>query len=538
MNNLTNEEKQRLLSCVNQSAVDWVKKDFPLLLDKLEKELAEKLKRKTEKGSDFSEEEYFRLIGQVYKLSYTDKKLKDLIFLYKLPDELEVITPEEKAKLKSFLIQCNTALILSIISTHINDRTGENSHIWEYISEWFSALTQAFDKYEVDFTHEKSTKNTTIKYLGKTEDGLQFDIVSNKPFWTLDITIKCILDEEKVEETVNESMTWEERDTWYYSTHTIPYWNLENNYEDYEVENLSCKVSKKVGHPSTFFTNSIFFALKNYSSQASLLTVNSNSYILKNQMTKLQDQYIEKFNKEPTLRWIAYYILTQNNEVKVLEGEERNLFLRYYQEPNLVIPEEHSYIKDIINDVDTLLYEDKNKLYILYKNQNTRRLVMMRNKSAKDKNKKNFESLEKSTTWDEDKIFYFRDFEKRLNKKVKELEAVQLFSTSIISLDQTIWWDDESSTLSELIGDYDFFNEINENINTVYNKTIILQVAKKTLTPREYFYFLLYFKGWIPLNILSELGLFQDSSVTEIKNLLKKCFAKISYWILYKTYII
>lgn len=517
---------------VKDTTLKFVKEELPSLLHTLDLELAERVEREQRKTEEITEEWYYRIIWKVYKLSYIDKKLKDLIYLYKAP---EILTDEERKNVKDLLIKCNTALILSIMSWILSDKDVDH---WitsgELIAEGFEALTKSLEKYEVDFTHEKSTKNTKVKFKEFTEEWILISIESNKPFWTLDVTIKN--PETKEIETLNREITWiDERDL-YLSDHLIPFDELENEYDLEELKDVKLKVSKKVWHPSTFFTNNIFFALKNYLTKNQLLSINSNSYILKNQVSKLNSAYEEIFHKLPSDRWLSYYLLTQNWEVQELTDTEYSAYTEYVKnKKKLTSKKDENLYKDLFLEIELFLIESKEKKVVLLKSKDTKRLLMMKSKNAKSKNKSTFEKL-RDTSWDEDLQIYTKEFEKRLAKKEKEIQKVKFYLSWVDSLDKKIW-DDEGSTLWDLIWDDTFEKDLSNLLNLSYNKEELLDRAKKILSPREYFYFTLYYRAWIDLKDLSWIWLYQDNSITEVKWILRKCFWKIWFWVQYKAFL-
>lgn len=96
---------------ITQDTLNFIEKDLFPLMSKLELELAQALEQAQKKTEEMTEEDYYRVIGKVYKLSYLEKRFKDLIYAYKSPE-----LPESYRKpLKEMIINCNTALILSIM---------------------------------------------------------------------------------------------------------------------------------------------------------------------------------------------------------------------------------------------------------------------------------------------------------------------------------------------------------------------------------------------------------------------------------------
>lgn len=515
---------------IKQDTLDFITKELKPLLNKLDLELAVSLEQAQKKTEELNEEDYYRIIWKVYKLSYLEKRFKDLIYAYKSPE-----LPEEYRKpLKDMIINCNTALILSIMGGLTTDKDTEiSTTTGELIAEWYRALTESLEKYEVDFTHEKSTKNVKIKLLGLTEDELLIAIESNKPFWTLDITVKNSLTQEV--ETINREMVWtEDKNMYLYELH-LPFWDLENNYDDVKEKDIKLKVSKKVGHPSTFFTNNIFFALKNYIIKNQLLTINSNSYILKNQVQKITNIYEEKFTREPTDRWLAYYLLIQNSELNIIDDKT---LLDY--ESWLETKKCKKWQEELFNDIDIIIEKKTDSNIVVLKNKEVKRLLMMKNKNATSKNKSTFWSL-KTLIWevtgDEDQKIYEVEFEKRINRKIKEIDKIKHHISGVDSLDRQVWWDDEWSSLADLIWDDSFESEMLDKLDMENYKEQFIELAKRVLTPKEFFYYVLYYRLWLDLKDLWNIWLYQDSSITEVKLIVRKSLAKIGFWSQYRIYI-
>lgn len=498
---------------------------------KLELELAHALEQAQKKSKDdLSEEDYYRVIWKVYKLSLLEASFKDLIYAYKSPE-----LPEEyKKPLKDLIINCNTALILTIMWGLTTDRDTESSTTWgELIVEGYKALTESLEKYEVDFTHEKSTKNVKIKLLWMNEDEFIISIESNKPFWTLDITIKNTATDET--ETINKEMTWTESQNMYFYELHLPISELDLNYDEVTEKEIRLKVSKKVWHPSTFFTNNIFFALKNYIIKNQLLTINSNSYILKNQVLRVSNIFEEKFHYEPSIRWISYYLLIQNAELKLLTDE----LLKEYEEwiETKKCKKEN---EDLFNDIDIIVEKDKNLNLVLLKNKEVKRLLMMKSKDAASKNKSSFwtmKTLKGELLGTEDQKIYEIEFEKRINRKIKEIDKIRHHISWVESLDKEIWGEEWGTTLGEMIWDNSFHEEITSRLEMETYKEQFIHLAKRVLTPKEYFYYLLYYRLWLDLKDLGNIWLYQDSSITEVKLIVRKSLAKIWFWSQYKTFI-
>lgn len=510
---------------VSDKITHFVNYELDDTLFRLETELAQKLENLVlKKGmmSEVTEEDYFRLIWKVYKLSTLWTNLKDLVVLYKHPD----LPVEVKEKLKVLLINCNTALILSILSGIIQDKTESNySSFWELISEWYTALTDALEKYEVDFSHEKSTKNTKITCNSITSDGFDLTIESNKPFWTLDINIKY----KWVVESINIPMEWtEQENNMNKYSFILSFDKLENDYSELEewanTSIVKFSVSKKVWHPSTFLTNQIYYSLKNYLVKNQPITINSNSFILRSQISKISSIYEERYNKLPSTRWLSIYLLIQNNERKTLTKQQYSLFLSKKS-------------KQEFNDIELVLKENSDwSALVLLKNKDTKRQLMMRNKSASQKNKSNFTKFDIDVSHDLDEEIYTDEFEKRVQKKLKEIENIKYFINSVDSLDRLVG-DEEWTTVWDLVIDDSELQRINENFESEYIKKLFLEMSQKVLSPKEYFYFICYYYLKIPLKELWLLGLYQDTSITEIKQILRKTFSKIIFWSKYPEYL-
>lgn len=495
----------------------------------LELRLTGELESKYSRNTNISELDYFRLVWQVYQVKYVSKEfwvtLKDLITAYKSP----LLDPKWKQKLRSFILLCNTALLLNILWS-VTKGSEEDEIKGELISEGYLALTEALEKYEVGFTHEKSTKNTTIKLLSLVDEGIKVRIDGNKEFANIDIHIKNL--KTNIEETINVPLTWKPEENFFFSSEfVINYTQLTEEYKDLEMKDLKLRVSKKVWHPATFFTNSVYYSMKNQIFKSSLVSINSNSFILKNQILRLKTLYEEKCNKEPTDRWIAYYLLTQTWIVKTLWKKESEI-MRAELNANkwILISKQYDNIEQILRDD-----EDTGLITVLEKNQNTKRLLMMRNSNAAEKNKNNYTYGEKNFIWDEDEYIYEKDFELKIEAKIKEIEDVQGLLSWVFSLDSSVWDEDGEMTLADVIADTDEADLIAASMEMQGYRQEILKLAARVLTPREYFYFIQYYWYRVKLQDLSSLGLYQEGSLTDIKNIIKRSFLKISYWTQYRS---
>lgn len=515
---------------ISKDILEFIKEELIPLHSKLELELANALEQAQKKTEKINEEDYYRIIGKVYKLSYLDKRFKDLIYAYKSPE----LPSEYKKPLKDLIINCNTALILSIVWNLTTDKDTEiNTTQGELIVEGYRALIESLEKYEVDFTHEKSTKNVKIKLLWLTEEELLITIESNKPFWTLDITIKNLITQES--ETINKEMVWKENKNMYVCELHLTTSELENNYDGVKEKDIKLKVSKRVGHPSTFFTNNIFFALKNYIIKNQLLTINSNSYILKNQIQKITNIYEEKFIRTPSDRWLAYYLLIQNSELEIFTDSQ----LKDY-ETWLKTKKCKKWQEELFNDVDIVIEREKDSNLILLKNKEVKRLLMMKNKNAIKNNKSWFSSM-KTLKWEltgtEDQKIYEEEFEKRISRKIKEIDKIKYHISEVDSLDRLIGWDEEGASLIDMIWDDSFSEELHTRLDMETYRNQFIELAKRVLSPKEYFYYFLYYRLGLDLKDLWSIWLYQDGSITEVKLIIRKSLAKIGFWSQYKIYI-
>ena len=315
---------------------EFVKNELPKMIYELDQQLA--VLHSKHHNNNYFEEWYHKDIWQVYKLKLIDSKFQNLVMLYKDPNTL----PKEKENIKKMITLCNTWLILKIIwGLNIENEWGISK--WELIAEGYQSLIDSIEKFEIDFTHEKSTKNTSIKLIEKNDDWLLVEIKSNKPFWTLDIKVKNL--EEKTTEEFNHKMEWIEKWDEYVSETLLSFDNLENDYIETSESKIKLSVSKKVWHISTFLTNNIFFSQKNFLNKATPLKISNNYQILRNQMLKIKEKYEEIFDREPSERWIAFYLLTQNRTIWKLNKKAYRIYKKYISEPENLTKEEKELIE-------------------------------------------------------------------------------------------------------------------------------------------------------------------------------------------------
>jgi len=505
-------------------------KKFVEWLPKLMLELDNKLSQLHLKhhNNNYYEEGYHQDIWQVYLLKLIDPRLTNLVYLYKHKDTKE----DDKKRIKKMLTLCNTWLILKILRWLNTENEGGVTN-WELITEWYQALIDSIEKFEIDFTHERSTKNTSIKLLEKQEDWILVQIKSNKPFWNIDVTVKTTT-WEKTNETNNYSLEW--KDSWdmYKTDLLLTFDSLEHDYSEVSSQDIKLTVSKKVSHISTFLTNNIFFGLKNYLNKATPLKISNNYQILRNQMLKIKDKYEELFHWEPTERWIAYYLLIQNRGIWKLSKKSFRLFTKMNDKPELLTEKDKEQIKKIwLKNIDIIIKKYKNRWIYLTFNQDTKRILMIKNKWVADKNKDNFTNFSWwKLDWKEDLIYYEKNFEKLIAKKLNEIDKVKHYQW-VEQLDKKIK-DEDWSTLWDLIWDDSCIKEMINDIDLWYKKEEIANISKSVLTPQEFYYYELYFNKKIDF----EQFVISKWNISTIKGILKKAFIKILFYLQYKNLII
>ena len=503
---------------------------FVKTLPKLMLELDRTLRMRQEKYymNVYQEEGYYQDIWQVYKLSLIDFRLTNLVHLFKHPDTEEF----DKRNIKQMLILCNTWLILKILRW-LNTDNEWWIWLWELISEGYQALIDSIEKFEIDFTHEKSTKHTTIKLIEKQEDWILVEIKSNKPFWTIDITLKYTDDWEKFVDNNNYSLEWEDFWDMYKTRLLLEYDNLENDYSEIDSNKIKLSVSKKVSHISTFLTNNIFFWLKNFLNKATPLKISNNYQILRNQMLKIKEKYEEKFHSEPTERWIAYYLLIQNRSIWTLDSSQIELYEKYLKNPKwLSVKNTKKAEKLAFQNIDIIIKKDSNKWTYLTINQDTKRILMIQNKGVSDKNKDNFLSFWTWwLQWEEDLVLYEKVFEKLIQRKLKEIDKVKHYQW-VEQLDKKIN-DQDWTTVWDLIWDDSIVLEMLNDIDLTFKKSEVKNISKSLLTPQEYHYYNLYFEKQLDFDKF----IISKNNSSTIKTILKKAFIKILYYVQYKTLI-
>ena len=158
---------------------------------------------------------------------------------------------------------------------------------------------------------------------------------------------------------------------------------------------------------------------------------------------------------------------------------------------------------------------------------------MIKNKWVSDKNKNNFTNFwgTNEINWKEDEIFYEKEFEKLINKKIVEINKIKFYQW-VEQLDKEIndW---EWTTLWDLIWDDSQVQEMIDWLENSYRKKEIEILSKSILSPQEYYFFSLYFNNKLDF----EKFVIYKEWISNAKTILKKAFAKIMFYLQYKNLI-
>lgn len=510
-----------------EKAKNYIILELAPLSTKLSFELAEALQR----NEYMNEESYYRKAWEIYQYKYIKKYMKELIYFYKQDIAESGLTNQDIKNIKDFLILGNVGLILKTLEAVLPSGERNGKEIGDFITEGMKSIIESVEKYEADFTTEKTTKGTKIKLLKITEEGLDVEIKGNKPFWDIDIEIHD--KEEDLHEIINTKLEWKEGSTWEY-TAKVRLTDLSNEYE--ESKNIKLSVSKKVGQPSTFFTNNVFYALKNHLNKIEPLKISNNYFILSKQVKKIKEKYEETFNKEASERWIAYYLTIQNGDIKTMTPLQYNLYEKKKNKEKL--NEKEKGILKKIDDIQTVIKKEGKVYKYLTVNKNKRRALMIRNKATKKKNKVNYSTLDKSLNGREDEMFYDLGFETLLDKKEKEIKKIRLLYSGVDSLDSSIGGDEDTMNRYDIIQDNSSLDNLNYDLEKQYRYKELWEKMRVVLSPRERFYIHLYFTNKLPLDLLSEKGFYKSgspgSNITEVRNVLKSAMGKLLFYIKYK----
>lgn len=471
-------------------------------------------------------ETYYRELWKLYEYKYIKNYLKELIYFYKTTEHPD-ITEEDKKRIKNFLTLWNLGIILKVIESIIPYTEREGKDIWDYIAEGMQSLIEGIEKFEVGYTDEKMTKDTKIKLLGiNSEEYLEVELESNKPFADIDIEVKN--NTTKEEETINVKLEWQLNNNNIYTTKTVLD-SLSNSYSEEDI--IKLKVSKKVWEPSTFLTNKIFYALKKYLNKQEPLKISNNYFILSKQVNKLTHKYTEQFDKEPSPRWIAYYLTIQNNNLREMPLELYDLYIKKKKKEKLSVAEKNKL--KILGDIFCIVRVEEDKVLYLESNQNSRRALMIKNKETKEKNKVTYGDYSEDFQGDEDELVYDDSFEYHLDKKEKEIIKIKQLYTGVVSLDQEIR-EGEDTSISAFLWEEKELSNLIAKLDSEYEKREFFHKMKIVLTPKELFYFELYFFQKMSLEEITDKVYSLNKSISGLRDTLKKATAKILFYIKYK----
>jgi hypothetical protein len=140
-------------------------------------------------------------------------------------------------------------------------------------------------------------------------------------------------------------------------------------------------------------------------------------------------------------------LIVQKGELKKMPLETYKAYLKRKEKKELSKKEKE--LLETIKDLCYPLRKDGSSFLYLAESKNKKRILMLKTKDAKEKNKNNYEILRKGITGIEDEFLYSPEFEKILYKKEKTIRRVKVTCSQVTSLDKEIEGQD-----GKTIGDF------------------------------------------------------------------------------------